>query len=232
MKRIKAQVKIVLRRADKQKIPMEIPEANELATIEVIDAEIEAQKEAYRIEQFNEASALQVNIERKIQEEKDTVLRGKRRRRKFAAFIMQGAWKIYQARKILRTKAYKRYKKMFDGESLQYYYLEQRSKKMQWNKPYSLGNFDAECDEGWVICYDGNKERYFYNPRYWTMQYELPLLSYLCDICAENFASGKLGMDKKVYCDVCLHVRCEALALTMYVKYSFHSLIICILNIY
>ena len=40
--RIKKHVKVVLRRADKQKIPMEIPEAQELAKKEIIDLEMEA----------------------------------------------------------------------------------------------------------------------------------------------------------------------------------------------
>ena len=64
--RIKAQIKVVLRRADKQKIPIEIPEARDLATKEVIDAELELERERCRKDQFDEATKEQDKLDNKV----------------------------------------------------------------------------------------------------------------------------------------------------------------------
>jgi hypothetical protein len=60
--KIKRQTKVVLRRADKQKIPMEIPEAEELAKKEVIDEEMEAERERAKAQMREEATEGQAAI--------------------------------------------------------------------------------------------------------------------------------------------------------------------------
>ena len=64
--RIKAQIKVVLRRADKQKIPIEVPEARDLATKEVIDAELELERDRCRQDQFAEATKEQEKLDNKV----------------------------------------------------------------------------------------------------------------------------------------------------------------------
>lgn len=58
--RIKGHVKHVLRRADKQKIPMEIPQAMALATQEIIELEVHAEKKRAEDERRKEAEEAQV----------------------------------------------------------------------------------------------------------------------------------------------------------------------------
>lgn len=68
-----------------------------------------------------------------------------------AANIAQGSYRIWKARKVTREKAYQRYQKHFDANSGNYYYEDKRTKKTMWEKPKSLGSYDCEGIEGWVL---------------------------------------------------------------------------------
>ena len=51
-------LQVVLRRADKQRIPMEVPEARDLAELEIIETEAELERERARQEERAEAEAI------------------------------------------------------------------------------------------------------------------------------------------------------------------------------
>jgi len=160
--RIKAHVKVVLRRADKQKIPMEIPEAEELAKKEIIDLEMEAEREAAKEQMRQEATAGQAEIEAKKEKEYEVEMKARKRKRKWAIAKIVSFWRFVVARKKLRNKAYLRYKKHFDMSSGTYYYEDLRSKKVFWFKPKSLDAYDITGDPGWVVMFDNLGDQYYY----------------------------------------------------------------------
>ena len=52
LNRIEKQVAVVLRRADDAMVPMEIPEARDIALQEILDLEIEEEKELVKVRQI------------------------------------------------------------------------------------------------------------------------------------------------------------------------------------
>jgi len=170
-KRINAHVKVVLRRADKQKIPMEIPEAKELATVEIIEAEGKLERGRVKEEMIKQANDITAAEEARSKKEKDNEKKEKRRKRKWAAVVLQKYYRAYQAYKEARRVAYTRYKKHFNPELLAYFYENLRDKTTSWKKPAILGSYDIDCDDYWVVVKDKSGENYYYNPRTWAMQW-------------------------------------------------------------
>ncbi len=83
-------LQIVLRRADKQHIPMEIPEARDLAELEIIETEVELERERARKEEREEAEAILAAEEVKKQELLEKEAQAKRRKRVYSAVLIQG----------------------------------------------------------------------------------------------------------------------------------------------
>ena len=210
--RIKAHSKVVLRRADKQKILMEIPEAEELAKKEIIDEEMEAERERAKEEMRAEATAGQAAIEAKKEAEVQQELRGRKRKKGWAAVKVQNFFRGIVARKKLRKNAYLRYKKHFDMASVTYYYEDVRTKRCVWSKPKSLGIYDIEADPGWVVLFDNLGEMFFYQPSTWRMSWTMPFMSQMCQRCGKDFAIARLGdAEKTRICEKCFnsHVAAE-----------------------
>eukprot|EP01032_Pedospumella_encystans_P018028 gene18028-20537_t len=206
--RIKAQIKDVLRRADKLKIPMEIPEAYEKATTEIIDFECEAEMGRCRELMQQEALRIQAAELEKENKQRADEAKARKRRRKWAAVIVQGYAKTFLARKILRHAAYKRFAKYFDVASHNYYYEDTRTHAMTWEKPKSLGSYDITMADYWIIMYaktasgeqinitvealtDPENEEsekyllsvplvYYYNPCTWKQTWDRPEGTVLC----------------------------------------------------
>lgn len=170
-KRIAAHVKVVLRRADKQKIPMEIPEANELATVEIIEAEGKLERGRVKEEMVKQANDITAADEARAKKEKDNEKKEKRRKRKGAAIVLQSHYRSYLAYKEARRIAYTRYKKHFDPKLLAYFYENLRDKTTSWTKPKIFGPYDIDCDDCWVVVTDKSGENYYYNQRTWAMQW-------------------------------------------------------------
>ena len=194
LSKIKGHVKNVLRKADKMKIPMEIPEAKEKAQVEIIQMEVEAEIAAARKEMRKEAEIEQALVEQK---KKDVIKQervAKKRRSKRAVVTIQNVARIYLARKVLRRKAYARYVKHFDQEAHEYFYEDKVANKTFWKKPPSLGNYDIIMDENkWVVVKDKTGQHtYYYNPGTWLMSWDIPGGTIMCDICAEHFAVARL----------------------------------------
>lgn len=208
---IKKHIKVVLRRADKQNIPMEIPEAQDIATEEIIEIEIELEKKKVVQERFDEATAIQ-----KVEDDKKAHLEMqekeyKIRRRDGSASLLQGYYRIFQARKIKTALAQKRFIKHFDSASLTYYYKDKRSGKTQWEKPLALGDHDCPAVDGYLMIFDkdGLNEPYYYCPQTWQMQWEQPVGTILCEICGSEFACATLL--KQIYGPNCLYKKAQEL---------------------
>lgn len=205
-KRIKTHSKVVLHRADKQKIPMEIPEAEELARKEIIDAEMEAERERAKTQMRDEATAGQAVIELKKEAEVQTELKNKKRKKSWGAVKIQGFFRVLVARKKLKEKAYTRYKKYFDLPSMTYYYQDTRTLRCAWVKPKSLGAFDVDSDPGWVVLWDSIGDMYFYQPKTWKMSWTMPFNAALCQKCNKDFAIVRLSDAAKTnMCESCFN---------------------------
>lgn len=208
--KIRRQTKVVLRRADKQKIPMEVPEAEELAKKEVIDDEMEAERERAKAQMREEATQGQAAIEAKKDAEVQQELRGKKRKRKWGAQKIQSFFRILVARRKRKELAYTRYKKHFDLKSVSYYYEDIRTKRCAWSKPKSLGMYDIDSDPGWVVLFDNLDDMYFYQPKTMKMQWTMPFMAQMCQACTKggkgDFAVARLSDSAKTcLCEACFN---------------------------
>jgi hypothetical protein len=167
-KRIAAHVKVVLRRADKQKIPMEIPEAREIATAEIIDTEGKLERARVKEDMVKQANAITAAEEERARKEKDNEKKTKKRKRKWAATVLQSYYRMYLAYKEARRVTYTRFKKHFDVTTMAYFYENLRDRTCSWKKPGILGSYDIDCDDAWLVITDSEGYRYFYNPCTWV----------------------------------------------------------------
>jgi hypothetical protein len=135
----------------------------------------------------------------------------KKRKRGWAQKKLVFAARSFLCRKILRHKAYERYKKYFDTTSIQYYYMDIATRETSWSKPKSLGAYDIDVDPGWVVMHDSEGDKYFYDPRSWVMSAQQPMGSAICDECSDQFAIARLLQNDTNYCEICFNVKVEAL---------------------
>jgi hypothetical protein len=173
---------------------------------------MEAERERAKEEMRAEATAGQAAIEAKKEAEVQQKLRGRKRKKEWAAFKVQNFFRGIVARKKLRKNAYLRYKKHFDMASVTYYYEDVRTKRCVWSKPKSLGIYDIEADPGWVVLFDNLGEMFFYQPSTWRMSWTLPFMSQMCQRCGKDFAIARLGdAEKTCLCEKCFnsHVAAE-----------------------
>ncbi|MCP4216527.1 MAG: hypothetical protein GY765_17890, partial [bacterium] len=187
------------------------------------------QQEALRIQA--------VELEKENKQRADEA-KARKRRRKWAAVIVQGYAKTFLARKILRHAAYKRFMKYFDVASHNYYYEDIRTHAMSWEKPKSLGSYDITMVDYWIIMYaktaageqinitvealtDPENEEsekylvsvplvYYYNPCTWKQTWDRPEGTVLCQVCNLDFVMRKLNVDECVYCEACFAPAAQA----------------------
>ncbi len=51
-----------------------------------------------------------------------------------------------------------RYTKHFDPSAHEYFYRDERTHKAQWTKPSSLGNYDVDMEDAWMLIRDSKNE--------------------------------------------------------------------------
>jgi hypothetical protein len=198
LRRVKVQIKEVLRKADKQKIPMELPEAYEIATQEIIEEEVLKAMEDAKLAMKNEARRLE---EERIEREKAALLseqQNKQKRMFWAILSLQKCARQFLARRALRQQAYKRYERLFSIEHHEYFYQDKVSKRVFWEKPISLGSYDVPMEDYWIIIpgktSDGVFSKslsYFYHPATRDQTWIRPSGTVLCDLC--EFEFGKIN---------------------------------------
>jgi len=158
LQKMKIQAKEVLRRADKQKIPMEMPEAMEKAKVEVIEQivanELELAREEMRLDVIKKEKEDEDKIKKQIYDEKQFALK----RKQYSVYTIQGYMRAFLSRKIKRNLAYKRYEKFFDYNSHEYYYKDRRTNLTFWEKPKSLGSYDVVMDSYWITMHATAKD--------------------------------------------------------------------------
>lgn len=212
--KVKDQVKVVLRRADKMRIPMEIPEAEEIARKDVVEMEVLKEIEDVHNEMVIAGKQYEKQLELKERQEIKRRHKEMLRKQDWAAIMMQGAYRIWKARRVLRQRAYKRFVKYFDAHSGSYYYMDKRTKVTSWNKPLAMGSYDIDGAEGWVVMKTNTNDVYYYNPKSWKMSWEMPIGTTPCAQCSVDFATALLVNDNKKYCEACLNTVVQGLIAT------------------
>lgn len=210
-KRINTQMKEVLRKADKMKIPMEIPEAKEIATRDIIEEEVQQELAAARAEMKAESLAIQRAEEEKIEAKRKQDKADVKRKRKWAIIVIQSYARVYLARKEVRRRAYKRYERHFDPSTHNYFYADKKTGQTFWKKPPSLGSYDVPMADSWVVMHDSEGDQYFYNVLTWKQSWDPPMGCVLCEVCSDDFAVAKLSEDRVSYCNRCLYNRAQEL---------------------
>lgn len=205
LKRIKLQMKEVLRKADRLKIPMELPEAKEIATREIIEEEVKQELVNARAEMKAESEALQKANEEKAAAKHHQEIADKKRKKRWAAVTLQSYMRVFLARKELRRRAYNRYECHFDRTTHNYYFVDKTSQTTFWQKPKSLGSYDLPMRDSWLVMHDTIGDQYFYNVKTWRQSWEMPVGCILCEKCKDDFAVAKLSNDKVCYCNNCLY---------------------------
>jgi hypothetical protein len=200
--RVKKRIPEVLKKADRMRIPMEIPEAKEIALEDVI--EMEGKEEVERVEkEMYEAALLaeQAKEEKRLEDER--IEKNRRERQKHWAIVkIQTQARMMFSRRHLREKAYTRYRKEFDPHTKAYYYIDLQTNQTAWEKPKSLGLYDIDTKDHWVVLVDAEGEPYYYNPRTWKMTWTPPKGTIFCKVCHQNgFAVSRLENNKQFYCE-------------------------------
>lgn len=205
LKRIKLQMKEVLRKADRLKIPMELPEAKEIATREIIEEEVKQELVRAKAEMKAESEAIQKANEEKAAAKHHQEIADKKRRKRWAAVTLQSYMRVFLARKELRRRAYIRYECHFDRTTHNYYYVDKPTQSTFWQKPKSLGSYDLPMRDSWLVMHDTVGDQYFYNVKSWRQSWDTPIGCVLCEKCRDDFAVAKLSNDKVCYCNNCLY---------------------------
>lgn len=231
-KRIKGHIKEVLRKADKQKIPMEIPEAFEIATQEIIEEEVQAAMEAGKLQMKAEAEFLEREERKKKQLQATREVEEKNRKKLWAISTLQKYARAYLARVRVRFAAYKRYEKFFDITYHEYYYQDKKTKETFWEKPPSLGSYDLPMEDYWIVIpgktSDGLPQpsiTYYYNPSTWQQSWVKPFGTVSCDICQEEFAKiyyNEAGYDQTYHAGVYYCVPCFQLNKVQELIHQYH----------
>ena len=192
------------------KVPMEIPEATLIATKEVIDMMAEEEEAVVKSEMRAAAEAYE---RQKAEEEAARLEReqlDKMRRRGWAQATIVRCARSFLARRVLRQKAYERYRKYFDVGSGNYYYADVRTGETFWSKPRAFGAYDIDVESaGWVVMHDSEGDKYFYQPRNWLMSIEQPRGTVLCEECEDVFAVARYKESN--FCEGCFNRLVEEL---------------------
>ena len=160
-KSVKTHIKEVLRIADKQKIPMEIPEAYQIALKEMIEKEVVEEKERAKLEMKEEARQAEEEEQEKARKAEEKLKLDRKRKQKWAAVTLQVYARVYFANKRVREKALARYTKSFDPYYHEYYYQDKKTHVTFWGKPKSLGSWDLLMDDYWIVLHCNSN--YYYH---------------------------------------------------------------------
>ena len=204
--------------------------------------ELEVKLEREKVKEEMQRAAEEDKLEQQRQEEERQALQEihDEHQRLIAAKVLQAQMRCFLARKLLRKKAYLRYKKHFDPATGAFYYEDKRSGRTTWDKPKSLGTYDVSCDASWVAMRDSVRTRtineafnltmliyllysvdvqegdvYYFHPQTWAMQWTIPRKALMCSECKDQFAVAHLTIDERVYCGTCLSARVGVLLQTM-----------------
>ncbi|GMH74275.1 hypothetical protein TrLO_g13608 [Triparma laevis f. longispina] len=217
-RKVKARTKDVLKRADARLMPMEYPEALDIATDEVLYIMGEEKKKQVMQSMKEEAVLYE---EKQKDKEKDLEIQREKERaldRRHAASVLGLAYRKWHARKVLRQKCYERFEKKFSEKYCAYYYHNRMTDDVLWEKPKSLGSYDMQVINEWRPMRDNQKYPYYYNPNTMKMSWKIPRATVACEERVlmtwkfgyptpqgpcPNFATRRCNEDMRFYCDSC-----------------------------
>ena len=217
-RKVRARTKDVLKRADARLMPMEYPEALEIATDEVLYIMGEEKKKQV-IQAMKEEAVIYEEKQKEKQQELELVKqKEKELDRKHAASVLGLAYRKWHARKVLRQKCYDRFEKKFSEKYCAYYYHNRMTDDILWEKPRSLGSYDMQVINEWRPMRDNQNFPYYYNPNTMMMNWKLPRHTVACEEKVllvwkfghikpkgpcPNFATRRCNEDMHFYCDSC-----------------------------
>ena len=215
---LQARCKDVLKRADARHMPMEYPEAYDIATNEVIYIYGEERKKEIMAEMKEAAATYEGRQKRKAKEEEEKYEHMKELDKKDAAKKLGLMYRRWHARKLLRQHCMTRFEKKFSEKYCAFFYLNNRSGEHLWEKPLSLGSYDMLVTNEWRPMRDNQQFPYYYNPSTMRMSWKRPKSTCMCEEkvnhdwepvyppkygpCSE-FATRRCNDDMRFYCDTC-----------------------------
>ena len=203
MKEIDKETKAVLKAADKQAVSIEYADGHRIAHENIM--KVHMQKERELVYSEMQQAAADYEEDKRIKKIKADEQREATRDRDevFAAKLLQGVYRRWAGRKVLRGICKSTFRKEFDPDAFQYYYVDQRDDHILWQKPYSLGSYEMKCRDEYVKLRDAEKVPYFYNPLNHKMQWPRPDGTMLCTICEDRFCERYCNDQKKLFCIPC-----------------------------
>jgi len=208
----------ILAEAAAAKILLEVQEAKEIATKKAIQA-IAQEERALVNKEMKQAAKDYFRAKEedlKAREEKDRGML--QSRRKHAAMMFQAAYRKYVARRELRKRCTRAFRKEFDRDHFCFVYVDIRNDTKQYRKPYALGEYDIRAKDQWVVIHEGAKRGaaasqydlevtkghfYFYNPFTLKMQWQRPEDTVECAACQIEFAQRYCNVQKRCLCVGC-----------------------------
>ena len=179
-KRVKARVKVVLKRADSRGIQMETKEATSIATEEMLHIIGEEERARLTLEMQNaldqrakdkEEARLQAEAKKDQESARATV---------FAASVVARAYRNWIARRELRLRCTGQYEKDYDEESNTFFYRNKLTGETFWTKPKAMGSFEMPTKDEWKVLRDAHNFPYYYNPCSMNMQWNPPIDQVMC----------------------------------------------------
>ena len=203
MKEVKAQGKIVFKRAAEQQHDIEKPEADRIARNEVLLGKVEEKKAELVQERKNAAAAYYQQKEEADAKAAADKEEQRDRDMYIAATMLQKEWIKFRARKELRTRCYAQFTKKYDPEASAYYYERKKNGERQWRKPFALGSYDIKVKNCWVVMHDSTDALYYYNPASMDMSWKCPPGVIMCDECKVKFCFRRCNSKMQFFCPTC-----------------------------
>jgi hypothetical protein len=216
--KVKARTKDVLKRADARMMPMEYPEAFDIAVEEVLYIMGEEKKKEV-MKDMREAAVHYEERQKELASEKLEAAEKQRvLDRGHAAQVLGLAYRKWHARKVLRQKCYERFEKCFSEDYCAFYYHNRLTDEIIWEKPKSLGSYDMQVLNEWRPMRDNQNFPYYYNPHTMEMTWKFPRSTVMCEEKVPhtwsygyptpigpcpNFATRRCNEDMHFYCDSC-----------------------------
>lgn len=202
-KEAKARAKLVLKRAFKAGVPLELPEAEALALEEVMLKRTRDEERQVDIERTLAADDHYAAIAAREREEREERERNIERVQNNASRAIQKQWELHLSRLELRKRAFERYDKRYDIDLRAFYYVNRRTSEPQWKKPYALGAFDIKLKDEWVVLHDETREPYYYNPQSQAMSWQRPAGTCFCAGCDAQFCAVVCNDTNRKLCMDC-----------------------------
>ncbi|EQC38625.1 hypothetical protein SDRG_04326 [Saprolegnia diclina VS20] len=182
-------------------VAMESSEIRERAQHDVLEEEMEAERDRVRHEWTLAATAYKQREQDDVDRDRKAELQADAARKFAAATRIQRGAKVCLARRLLCRKVEALFLKEYDVPSGQVVYRNLRTGTLC-PKPACLGSKDIPLLDKWYIVPDITGEVYYYNPKQLRQSWAKPEACIFCELCYARFASVYCPQHRKgVYAD-------------------------------